>query len=99
MYRNAWVQSVQVVRAAHHQYAIIVLQAVYFIQKVATHIVRHNAVQILEYKVTRSFLSRLAKDLVDGVFWASELCTVSLNKLWISRVWANARCSASGRIA
>lgn len=73
MYSDSIVEAVEVVRAADHQDAVVLLHAVDFVEEVASHGVGHDAVEVFEHEVAGGFLACFLEDLVDCIFGAGKL--------------------------
>jgi hypothetical protein len=52
-HRNARVEAIEVVCAAHHEYAVIGFETVYFVEEVAFYAVGDDGVQVLEDEIAR----------------------------------------------
>ena len=65
------------VGAANDEYTIVIPQTVHLIEKVASHEIGDERVQVLEDKIARCILSSHPEDLADGILGSGVLCMVS----------------------
>lgn len=70
--RNAWVESLEMVRAADHEDAFVRGETVHGVEEEAAHFVRDEAVEVLEHQVARGFLTRFREDVLDAILWRDE---------------------------
>jgi hypothetical protein len=61
-YGNAWIQAVEVVGAANHKDAVVALEAVYFVEEVASDVVGDDGVEVFKDEVAGGEFSCLGKD-------------------------------------
>lgn len=64
--------------APNHEDAVIVLQAVNFVQKIASHILRNDSVEIFKHKIARSELPGFGEDFIDGKLRSPILSNISI---------------------